>query len=454
MDCKHIGQANPDIAGIGILVAFVVQSLIAVIVSGYTWILSAKIQTRWSAVNQEPHNDPSDDELRQWIIVKLNIIADYALSVANPLRPNGGPAVLHEWFFGKQTSLGDWLFGKQPLEPRQWMPGSSIEDEVTPTTRRLEFGNRILLAGSDAQTFTGIALLISALIQSNTMSLYHMHIIYDTISLVVISNCAASICIFREGRVKGYIRLSLIMIWTALFITYFAIFAQRLQTWDYQTPLQCYKTNAISNSRDRHPYFDNIYISLTFFFIMCSLFYALYISLGGPLRNKWSEFASAIDAFLSSAHDSGAAKFLTDFITGAAMPAMFHFSLQLVTVSLPMLSGQMSFPATELQRRILGIAMLQCPLHIYSIFALRASNERFLEEGGAERQWGFGQIAAVVLLAGNLLPIVDGIASLSDDHRTRRALELLNERVEEQVAIDQAISQNTAQSDEHATTAA
>lgn len=33
--------------------------------------------------------------------------------------------------------------------------------------------------------FLGIALLISALVQSQTLSLYHMHIIYDTISLVV-----------------------------------------------------------------------------------------------------------------------------------------------------------------------------------------------------------------------------------------------------------------------------
>jgi hypothetical protein len=31
----------------------------------------------------------------------------------------------------------------------------------------------------------GIALLISALVQAKTLSLYHMHILYDAISLVV-----------------------------------------------------------------------------------------------------------------------------------------------------------------------------------------------------------------------------------------------------------------------------
>ena len=53
--------------------------------------------------------------------------------------------------------------------------------------------------------------------------------------------------------------------------------------------------------------------------------------------------------------------------------------------------------------------MLQCPLHIYSIFALRAANERYLEGGTTEQEWGFGQIAAVVLLGENILQIMDGV---------------------------------------------
>jgi hypothetical protein len=72
-----------------------------------------------------------------------------------------------------------------------------------------------------------------------------------------------------------------------------------------------------------------------------------------------------------------------------------------------------SMPATDLQYTLLGIAMLQCPLHIYSIFALRASNERYLEDGSSEQDWGFGQIAAVVLLAGNILQIIDGVVGKS-----------------------------------------
>jgi hypothetical protein len=48
-----------------------------------------------------------------------------------------------------------WLLGKLPEEPRQRNDESKIEDEIAPTTRRLELANRILLAGSDSQTFTG-----------------------------------------------------------------------------------------------------------------------------------------------------------------------------------------------------------------------------------------------------------------------------------------------------------
>jgi hypothetical protein len=100
--------------------------------------------------------------------------------------------------------IWEWVVGKQPDHKQVRTEKSKIEDERTPTAMRLGFANRILLAGNDAQTFTGefasierrvlystntiavgIALLISALVQAKTMSFYHMHILYDAISLVV-----------------------------------------------------------------------------------------------------------------------------------------------------------------------------------------------------------------------------------------------------------------------------
>jgi hypothetical protein len=142
-------------------------------------------------------------------------------------------------------------------------------------------------------------------------------------------------------------------------------FATRLQKWDNDVPSHCYKTNATARPQDVHPYVDNIYIAVTFSFICLSFVYALSLSLGSQKR---------------------------------------HFQHMIPVLPL---SSSMYAPATDLQYSILAIAMLQCPLHIYSIFALRASNEHYLE-GGSEKEWGLGQIAAVVLLGGNILQFVDG----------------------------------------------
>jgi hypothetical protein len=58
---------------------------------------------------------------------------------------------------------------------------------------------------------------------------------------------------------------------------------------------------------------------------------------------------------------------------------------------------------------VLSVAMLQFPLHAYSIFTLRASNEKLLRSGNMEQQWGFGQIAAILLLGSNLIVLLNGL---------------------------------------------
>jgi hypothetical protein len=70
------------------------------------------------------------------------------------------------------------------------------------------------------------------------------------------------------------------------------------------------------------------------------------------------------------------------------------------------LNAQITF--TE-QFGVLNVAALQFPLHVYSIFTLRSSNEPLLSSGGTERQWGFGQIVAMVLLANNVIILLNGI---------------------------------------------
>jgi hypothetical protein len=135
-----------------------------------------------------------------------------------------------------------------------------------------------------------------------------------------------------------------------------------------------------------HPHVDNIYIAVTLFYICLSFFYALSLSLGSQMRQLWNKLSEVISSMLASwAMVSTDLRMIPDLLFGSSIYA----------------------PATDLQYSILAIAMLQCPLHIYSIFALRASNEHYLE-GGSEKEWGLGQIAAVVLIGGNILQFVDG----------------------------------------------
>jgi hypothetical protein len=62
---------------------------------------------------------------------------------------------------------------------------------------------------------------------------------------------------------------------------------------------------------------------------------------------------------------------------------------------------------------VLNVAAFQFPLHVYSIFALRASNEALLSSGITEQQWGFGQIVAMILLGTNIVVLVNGIQGTS-----------------------------------------
>ncbi|KAH7078018.1 hypothetical protein BKA63DRAFT_509505 [Paraphoma chrysanthemicola] len=403
MECVSIGTANPDIAGIGILVAFVIQSLIAVIVSGYTFLLSSVIQERWDLADQNQGQDttafpPNTPEWLSKFRATMVQLLRYASQPAGNFWPSGNASISEQTRKGSGlSSLPAWLIGKQPEQPRQRTEKSKVEEEDTPTTRRLELANRILLAGNDTQTFTGTALLISALVQSNTLSLYHMHIIYDTISLVVISNCAASICIFGEGKSKGYIRLVLISVWAVLFVAYFSIFLARLSDWDLQVPFHCYNTSKTASSGDPHPNVDYAYVIVTFFFIGATFIYAVSLALRTQFRT------------------TSVIKKLNDFVDSriSTNPSTLSQNIMSLYFDVLTLSPLLGGPATELQRFILSVAMLQCPLHIYSIFALRASNEKLLDEGNSERQWGFGQVAAMVLLGNNILQIVDGIAGRS-----------------------------------------
>lgn len=57
---------------------------------------------------------------------------------------------------------------------------------------------------------------------------------------------------------------------------------------------------------------------------------------------------------------------------------------------------------------VLFYAFLQLPLHLYSVIALRATNQSLLE-GDSENAWGFGQVVALVMVLATLTECWKGV---------------------------------------------
>ncbi|KAH7413634.1 hypothetical protein DE146DRAFT_1630 [Phaeosphaeria sp. MPI-PUGE-AT-0046c] len=380
MACVAIGEANPEIAGIGILVAFTTQSLIAVFVSIYTSVLTVVISIGRSG--------GGDGSLLQLVAKKLKMKRLFRTGTRSTMLV---------------VRLASWVLGE----------GGEGAGMLTATLKRYEFANRILIAGNDSQTFTGIALLISALAQTKTLSLYHMHILYDTISLVVISNCAASMSIFSQGILKGYIRLSLIATWTALFISYSAVFVARLNKWDDNMPRHCYQTANVSRPGAPRPLVDKIYVSITLACTLATLAYAAVYALSSKSRHAGT-YPAAAAAGSEEIQRRIVALLSKQSVSREMAKAEFQDLVRLYWQS----------ATVDKQDALVRIALLQCPLHIYSIFALRSANERFLDEGGAEREWGFGQVVAMVLLGTMVLTIADAVSDLMEQGAPREQIEM------------------------------
>jgi hypothetical protein len=168
----------------------------------------------------------------------------------------------------------------------------------------------------------------------------------------------------NEKAGKKKIRYALIFIWFILYLTFVIIFGIRLGTWDVNVKGHCYNASKVALPDDPHPAVDFVYISLTCTYLCVSLM----LSVGADLPPEITEKIT-IDE-------------VKKFLTGA-----LGANRQIV----------------------LTYAFLQYPLHIYSIFALRSSNEPLLTSGTTEIEWGYAQIVNVVLLGSNIKALLDGI---------------------------------------------
>jgi hypothetical protein len=155
-----------------------------------------------------------------------------------------------------------------------------------------------------------------------------------------------------------------------LYLAFCISFGVRLTGWDESIPGQCYNTSAISRSQDSHPAADKVYLGITcFYFIGVFILVAL-------ASISWNE---------DRLGDSN------------SNPLERIFELAIFMIA----KRDASYWA-------LTYAAMQFPLHLWSMIALRVTNQQLLADH-SEDMWGFGQIIAVIMLAGILIECFKGV---------------------------------------------
>ncbi|KAI1374998.1 hypothetical protein F4677DRAFT_424271 [Hypoxylon crocopeplum] len=211
--------------------------------------------------------------------------------------------------------------------------------------KRLGFVSEILMVGNDLQMVTGVALIITALTAGDDIDLYHLHLVYDTVSFVGISNAAALICWTFMGakspksRTNKFIpahwtpRFRVSYVFALLFLALTIILEIRLNRWSLTSEELgfCYITTGLSVPGASHPFADKTYVAVTAVWLLLSMFGALFCS-------------------------------------------------------------------SKLRKPLLLISGLQFPVHLYMMIRLRTENQQYLEDGENENEWDFGQTTATILL--------------------------------------------------------
>ena len=180
-------------------------------------------------------------------------------------------------------------------------------------------------------------------------------------------------------------RWTLIGISSILYLSYVIVFSYRLAYWDDSLPGHCYDTSLTALPGARHPQVDNTYVTTTSSYLFVSFVYTIvaYInkSTGGF---GWWGLVGAYNKKVAKGQRRNGKKVLGRAPGGPNN----KFWSEVV---------------------VLSICMLQFPVHLYFLIAVRVSNSHLLEGPESESEWKFAQILAIGLLGTNLFEVVKGI---------------------------------------------
>jgi hypothetical protein len=159
--------------------------------------------------------------------------------------------------------------------------------------------------------------------------------------------CAATVCALVHSAENRSSRFWGMGIFAILYLAFCIVFGIHLGHWDWNSPGKCYNPYLIAAANSAHPLGDKIYLGITCLY----MYVALGICILGGASTESDESEDADESM--------------------DIPILFY-------------------------------AFLQYPLHLYNVFALRASNNHLLQ-GDSENSWGFGQIVALTMVGQTLV---------------------------------------------------
>ncbi|UNI17402.1 hypothetical protein JDV02_003744 [Purpureocillium takamizusanense] len=244
--------------------------------------------------------------------------------------------------------LAGWVFllSKQGNLDLHHQEGT-IEHKIE--RKRLKAVSEILMVGNDIQMLLGISYMINTFVYGDSLDVYHLHLVFDVVSFVGVSNAAAMVCWTfcafkldgmgtKQGKprpLKSYLstRHRGTYLFAVMFLALTILLCIRLDDWaPDKEPGQCYHAQLITAADAHHPVADKTYVAVTAIWMLVSMASAVVFN---ARRRRW----------------------------------------------------------------VLVTAFLQFPVHLYMAIALRSANQGYLKgESPNENSWDFGQTTAVVLL--------------------------------------------------------
>ena len=154
-------------------------------------------------------------------------------------------------------------------------------------------------------------------------------------------------CVYDTHLESKRVRYYTVAIFGLLYTGFTIMLGVRLNDWNDALPGRCYSTLRVALPNAKHPFVDQVYLGVTSFYVYCLMVVAT-------------------------------------IICRIPMVRLYY------------------------QKTIVMTGTLQFLLHVYTLVALRISNEPLLDHPAIENEWGFGQVVAMMMLAATLLECARG----------------------------------------------